>query len=120
MSPKQITLFKNRTTLPFCFTIGPTLKFRMAAPLKLFGLSLLLNLLSNTPLSLRPVPPNEEPKVFPPGCTRIECPGYDVIQSGNGYEIRRYNTSVWMSTSPIQDISLVEATRTGFLQLSLL
>ncbi|GAU50892.1 hypothetical protein TSUD_368720 [Trifolium subterraneum] len=55
--------------------------------------------------------------VFPPTCERIECPTYQVIQSGNGYEIRRYNSSVWISNSPIQDISLVEATRTGFRRL---
>lgn len=50
-------------------------------------------------------------------CKRIECPNYDVIEAGNGYEIRRYNSSVWISNSPIQDISLVEATRTGFRRL---
>uniref|UniRef100_A0A5B7CCI3 Putative heme-binding protein 2-like n=1 Tax=Davidia involucrata TaxID=16924 RepID=A0A5B7CCI3_DAVIN len=55
--------------------------------------------------------------IYPPSCSRIECPSYDLIHVGNGYEIRRYNSTVWMSTSPIQDISLVEATRTGFLQL---
>nr|AFK46880.1 unknown [Lotus japonicus] len=54
---------------------------------------------------------------IPPTCKRIECPSYDVIQVGNGYEIRRYNSTVWISNSPIQDISLVEATRTGFLRL---
>ena len=53
---------------------------------------------------------------IPPTCKRIECPNYDVIEAGNGYEIRRYNSSVWISNSPIQDISLVEATRTGFLR----
>ncbi|XP_047179991.1 heme-binding protein 2-like [Vigna umbellata] len=54
---------------------------------------------------------------LPPTCQRIECPSYDLIQVGNGYEIRRYNSPVWISNSPIQDISLVEATRTGFLRL---
>ncbi|XP_058761120.1 uncharacterized protein LOC131634464 [Vicia villosa] len=55
--------------------------------------------------------------VIPPTCKRIECPNYDVIQAGNGYEIRRYNSTVWISNDPIQEISLVEATRTGFLRL---
>ncbi|XP_050220380.1 uncharacterized protein LOC126670646 [Mercurialis annua] len=55
--------------------------------------------------------------IFPPTCNRIECPSYDVIDVANGYEIRRYNSSLWMTTSPIEDISLVDATRTGFLQL---
>lgn len=52
----------------------------------------------------------------PPTCNRIECPSYDVLQEGNGFEIRRYNSPVWISNSVIQDISLVEATRTGFLR----
>ncbi|GMN57835.1 hypothetical protein TIFTF001_026929 [Ficus carica] len=55
--------------------------------------------------------------VFPPTCNRIECPVFESVHVGNGYEIRRYNSTMWASTSPIQDISLVEATRTGFLQL---
>ncbi|KAK1322414.1 hypothetical protein QJS10_CPA03g00615 [Acorus calamus] len=55
--------------------------------------------------------------IFPPTCNRIECPKFDVVATGNGFEIRRYNSSVWMSTSAIDDISFVEATRTGFLQL---
>ncbi|KAI4388233.1 hypothetical protein MLD38_000580 [Melastoma candidum] len=81
-----------------------------AAALKLFGLSLLVNL-------LKLQEHQDHLKVFPPSCTRIQCPGYDVLHSGDGYEIRRYSSPVWMSTSPIQDISLVEATRAGFLQL---
>ncbi|KAJ4982099.1 hypothetical protein NE237_032936 [Protea cynaroides] len=54
---------------------------------------------------------------FPPSCSRIECPSYDVIHVGNGFEIRRYNSPMWTSTSPIQDISFNKATRSGFLQL---
>uniref|UniRef100_A0A1D1YMI0 Heme-binding protein 2 n=1 Tax=Anthurium amnicola TaxID=1678845 RepID=A0A1D1YMI0_9ARAE len=50
-----------------------------------------------------------------PTCGRIECPDFDVVEEGNGYEIRRYNSTAWMSTAtPIDDISLVEATRKGF------
>ncbi|KAJ4796950.1 Heme-binding protein 2 [Rhynchospora pubera] len=56
-------------------------------------------------------------KSVPPTCKRIECPSYDVVDQGNGFEIRRYNSTEWMSTAPIEDISFVEATRTGFLQL---
>jgi len=52
---------------------------------------------------------------IPPTCKRLECPTFDAIEMGDGYEIRHYNNStVWMSTSSIQDISLVQATRTGF------
>lgn len=52
----------------------------------------------------------------PPTCERIECPEYKVVDSGNGFEIRLYESAQWTSTDPIDDISLVEATRTGFLQ----
>lgn len=79
----------------------------------LFKLSVLVNLLSGWELGLFPA----REHVVPATCGRIECPSYDVIHVGDEYEIRRYNSSMWSSTSPIQDISLVEATRTGFLQL---
>jgi hypothetical protein len=52
----------------------------------------------------------------PPTCERIECPAYEVVDSANGFEIRRYTDAMWVSTSPIDDISFVAATRTGFLQ----
>jgi hypothetical protein len=52
----------------------------------------------------------------PPTCERIECPAYEVLDSANGFEIRRYTDAMWVSTSPIDDISFVAATRTGFLQ----
>jgi len=52
----------------------------------------------------------------PPTCERIECPAYGVMDSANGFEIRRYTDAVWVSTAPIEDISFVAATRTGFLQ----
>ncbi|XP_051114964.1 uncharacterized protein LOC127240363 [Andrographis paniculata] len=71
-------------------------------------------------MSLLPVWPRNTPAplaVFPPTCNRIECPSYDVVGKGHGFEIRRYNSSMWMSTEPIDDISFVSATRTGFLQL---
>ncbi|KAM7503859.1 hypothetical protein LguiB_002763 [Lonicera macranthoides] len=90
------------------------------AAFSLFNVSLLLSLFSN--LGIWPeTRTNPDLGFFPPSCNRIECPSYDLIYSGsdNGYayEIRRYNSSVWISTSPIPDISLVGATRTGFLQL---
>ncbi|CAL4978539.1 unnamed protein product [Urochloa decumbens] len=53
----------------------------------------------------------------PPTCERIECPAYEVVDSANGFEIRRYTDAMWVSTAPIEDISFVAATRTGFLQL---
>ena len=89
------------------------------AGFSLFKVSLLLSLLSNSKLGglIWPEPSrNDVVGVFPPSCNRIECPSYDSIHVDNGYEIRRYNSTVWISTSPIEDISLVDATRTGFLQ----
>ncbi|KAK4256016.1 hypothetical protein QN277_008937 [Acacia crassicarpa] len=80
----------------------------MAATLTKLTLSLLLFLLLASVSSFAKDPPT---------CKRIECPSYDVIHVGDGYEIRRYNSTVWASTSPIQDISLYRATRTGFLRL---
>ncbi|KAL0808105.1 hypothetical protein Bca101_100597 [Brassica carinata] len=82
-----------------------------AAALRIFTLSFLLSLLSGNSLA-----PAQVGK-FPPSCKRIECPSYELVNSGNGYEIRRYNTTVWISTEPIKDASLVKATRTSFSQL---
>ncbi|XP_021718868.1 heme-binding protein 2-like [Chenopodium quinoa] len=87
------------------------------AAIKLLELALLFNLFS-TPNQLGGLfTGNGKPASFPPSCNRIECPSFDTIEQGNGYEIRRYNSSVWVSTNKIVDISLVQATRTGFLQL---
>lgn len=87
----------------------------MAAGMSMLKLSVLLNLLSNLNLGLWPES-SKGLNIFPPTCNRIECPSFETVHVGNGFEIRRYNSSMWMSTSSIQDISLVEATRTGFLQ----
>ncbi|CAF1926312.1 hypothetical protein HID58_065110 [Brassica napus] len=87
------------------------------AGLSFLKLSFLLSLLSGGSDLLNPI---SEPSLlgkFPPTCNRIECPNYEVVHAGNGYEIRRYDTTVWISTEPIQDISLKDATRTAFFQL---
>ncbi|KAL0443720.1 UNVERIFIED_CONTAM: hypothetical protein Slati_2094700 [Sesamum latifolium] len=84
------------------------------AALGLFKLSFLVSLLSS---SLKRGSGDGGVAVFPPTCNRIECPTYDVIQSGDGFQIRRYNSSVWISTQPIDDISLVDVGRIGFFQL---
>lgn len=53
-----------------------------------------------------------------PSCKSLECPAYESIHTDKDYEIRRYNHTVWMSTvPPINSISFVDATRTGFLSL---
>ncbi|KAL5732047.1 hypothetical protein ACHQM5_004708 [Ranunculus cassubicifolius] len=57
----------------------------------LFNLSVFLTLLSTLT--------NQNQKhvgISPPSCNRIECPGYDLIHTGNGFEIRRYNSSMWI------------------------
>ncbi|KAI3411508.1 uncharacterized protein J3R85_017935 [Psidium guajava] len=87
----------------------------MAATNMLLKLWMLFNLLSTSHLGLWSN--QKHVRVFPPTCDRIECPSFDVVHVGDGYEIRRYNSTVWMSTAPIPGISLVEATRSGFLQL---
>ncbi|KAK7847376.1 hypothetical protein CFP56_006694 [Quercus suber] len=88
------------------------------AAFNLFKLSILFSILLNSHFGLCSETSNKQISKglsSLPACSRIECPSYDVIHVGNDYEIRRYNSTVWASTSPIQDISLVEATRTGFL-----
>ncbi|KAM3395913.1 heme-binding protein 2 [Capsicum galapagoense] len=54
---------------------------------------------------------------YPPICERIECPNYELIESGKDYEIRLYDSPMWMSTAPIDDISMYSASRTGFFRL---
>ncbi|XP_031285706.1 heme-binding protein 2 [Pistacia vera] len=88
----------------------------MASVFSVFKLSFLVSLLSFLNLGSWREPPKSL-HILPATCTRIECPSFDSVEVGNGYEIRRYDQAVWMSTSPIQDISLVAATRTGFLRL---
>ncbi|XP_073037802.1 uncharacterized protein [Primulina eburnea] len=84
------------------------------AVLDIFKLSFLLSLFSTSNLSSGP---GGNVGVFPPTCNRIECPSYDVIDTGDAFEIRRYNSSMWISTQRVDDISFVNATRVGFLQL---
>ncbi|XP_010476843.1 PREDICTED: heme-binding protein 2-like [Camelina sativa] len=92
----------------------------MAAGLSFFKLSFLLSLLSGgSDLLLGPGAGSGPDQIgkFPPSCNRIECPSYELVHSGNEYEIRRYNTTAWVSTKPIQDISFVDATISAFFEL---
>lgn len=86
------------------------------AGLSFLKISFLLSLLSGVSDFLNPISEPGHVGKFPPSCNRIECPNYELVHAGNGYEIRRYDTTVWISTEPIQDISLVDATRTAFFQ----
>ncbi|XP_047162865.1 uncharacterized protein LOC124832650 [Vigna umbellata] len=54
---------------------------------------------------------------LPQSCKKYECPTYNVVEAGNGYEIRKYDSPVWISTPPIQNKSFVGATRNGFIRL---
>ncbi|KAG5020218.1 heme-binding protein 2-like [Glycine soja] len=55
--------------------------------------------------------------VLPPSCNRYECPTYNIKYVGKNFEIRRYNSPVWISNLAVQDPSLVGATRSGFKRL---
>ncbi|KAG9448020.1 hypothetical protein H6P81_014148 [Aristolochia fimbriata] len=94
----------------------------MASEQLKFSLSLLLlTSVFFTPALSRPVlslhSGDKKVGVFPPTCNRIECPKFNVIHAESEFEIRKYNSTMWSSTSPIEDISFVDATRKGFLQL---
>jgi len=51
---------------------------------------------------------------IPESCKKYECPTFNVTEMGKDYEIRSYDSPVWISTSPVQDTSLVAATRKEF------
>ncbi|KAK1362393.1 hypothetical protein POM88_046867 [Heracleum sosnowskyi] len=57
----------------------------------------------------------------PPPCSRLECPTYNLIDSGSGgaYEIRKYADIVLITTSPIQGEGFLQATHSGFSKLLL-
>ena len=112
---KNVDVLLKATFRFICFYFYATTRHSSMAAFIFFKLSILLSLLSNSHFGVWSET-KQSKGISPPSCSRIECPSYDVIHVGNGYEIRRYNSTVWTSTSPIQDISLVEATRNGFLQ----
>ncbi|GER53926.1 SOUL heme-binding family protein [Striga asiatica] len=89
------------------------------AALDLFKLSFLISALfsGSDPAGSPPGNNAAGVRVFPPTCSRIECPSYDIVHAGDGFEIRRYDSSMWVSTQPIEDVSLVNAGSIGFLQL---
>lgn len=108
-------------TLFIYIYISNQTKNKKMGVLNLFKLSMLLSLVSDMRLgSWSGHKQSVTLSGFPTQCNRIECPTYDVVQSGDGYEIRVYNSSMWATTSPIDDISFVDATLTGFLQYVLL
>ncbi|CAH2067817.1 unnamed protein product [Thlaspi arvense] len=50
-------------------------------------------------------------------CDQYECPTYKLVEAGNGYQIRVYNSAVWMATAPIPASSMTQASTTGFQRL---
>ncbi|XP_010461661.1 PREDICTED: heme-binding protein 2-like [Camelina sativa] len=53
----------------------------------------------------------------PGTCDHYECPTSKLVEAGYAYEIRLYNTAVWISTGPISATSMTQATKTGFQRL---
>ncbi|KAL8135552.1 hypothetical protein AgCh_010261 [Apium graveolens] len=51
----------------------------------------------------------------PPSCNNVECPTYNLIDSGPGgaYEIRKYTDIVFITTSPIRGEGFLQATHSG-------
>ncbi|XP_010416826.1 PREDICTED: heme-binding protein 2 [Camelina sativa] len=90
----------------------------MEAALSIFKLSFLLSLLSGGSDFIDSRSQPGQVGTIPPSCIRVECPSYELVYAGNGYEIHRYNATVWISTEPIQGSSLNEASGTGWNELS--
>ncbi|CAN6481510.1 unnamed protein product [Victoria cruziana] len=57
------------------------------------------------------------PYRIPLNCKTLECPSYDVVDSQNEFEIRRYRSPVWMSTQPIRTTSYTIGSNEGFTTL---
>ncbi|KAF2608522.1 hypothetical protein F2Q68_00046667 [Brassica cretica] len=57
-------------------------------------------------------PWNPSMRMRPGTCDHYECPTYKLVQAGYGYEIRMYNSAVWMSTDPITAPSMTQGTKT--------
>ncbi|CAA7036982.1 unnamed protein product [Microthlaspi erraticum] len=64
-----------------------------------------------------PAPWNPSMGMRPGTCDRYECPAYTLVDTGYGFEIRMYDSAVWMSTAPIPAPSMTQATKTGFQRL---
>ncbi|KAK4763627.1 hypothetical protein SAY87_013065 [Trapa incisa] len=54
---------------------------------------------------------------IPDNCKRLECPSYTVVHSQADFEIRRYQSVLWMSTPPLNSTSYTDATGRGFSML---
>ncbi|KAK4785697.1 hypothetical protein SAY86_002386 [Trapa natans] len=54
---------------------------------------------------------------IPDNCKRLECPSYTVVHSQADFEIRKYQTALWMSGPPLKSTSYTDASNRGFFTL---
>ncbi|KAK3579352.1 hypothetical protein CHS0354_029645 [Potamilus streckersoni] len=52
----------------------------------------------------------------PPFCHKLKCPYYDLLESTEDYELRRYNYSLWVTTN-VAGIDFKQATYEAFMRL---
>ncbi|CAI5493345.1 unnamed protein product [Closterium sp. Naga37s-1] len=50
-------------------------------------------------------------------CKNIECPAYQLVHEESDFQIRRYRSSVWAETDPINEVSFKKAVYAGFHRL---
>ncbi|ESQ27267.1 hypothetical protein EUTSA_v10019113mg [Eutrema salsugineum] len=89
----------------------------METGLTILKLSLCLSLVVAVSCAKAPAPWNPSMGIRPGTCDHYECPTYNLAEAGYGYEIRVYDSAVWMSTAPIPAPSMTQATKTGFQRL---
>ena len=89
----------------------------METGLTILNLSFFLGLVVVVSCSQAPAPWNPSLGMRPGTCDHYECPTYKLVEAGYGYEIRMYDSAVWMSTHPIPDPSITQGTKTGFQRL---
>ncbi|KAL1223823.1 hypothetical protein V5N11_008804 [Cardamine amara subsp. amara] len=89
----------------------------METGLNILKLSFYFSLVVVGSCAQAPKPLSQSLGIRPKICDQYECPTYKLVEAGNGYEIRMYNSAVWMSTDPIPAPSMTQATKTGFLRL---
>ncbi|KAF8095314.1 hypothetical protein N665_0337s0022 [Sinapis alba] len=89
----------------------------MEMGLTILQLYLCLSLVVVVSCAQATAPRNPSMGMRPGTCDHYECPTYESVDVGYGYEIRVYKSAVWMSTGPIPAPSMTQATTTGFQRL---
>ncbi|KAG2254752.1 hypothetical protein Bca52824_084888 [Brassica carinata] len=84
----------------------------METGLTILKMSFFLGLVVVVSCSQAFAPWNPSMRMRPGTCDHYECPTYKLVQAGHGYEIRMYNSAVWMSTDPITAPSMTQGTKT--------